>query len=219
MRLASPTPASRLAAASGAAAAAAVLLAGCDMLPLDDAAGEPDVEEATPSPEAAEAEEGRFALPTSCEEVGAMELVGDLAPEGTVVEEQSEEIEEVSGAEQLSCAWYDSASADPGAESFVLVFTVNVDPGDRTQVVRVPGPQEEMNWEVDVDVDVDSYWTPESDELNGELEYVSTVDGSSRQLYLSLPGEFHVSAVAMFSEVTREEMERIVLEAAERAGS
>ncbi|MDA8371166.1 MAG: hypothetical protein M0026_15050 [Nocardiopsaceae bacterium] len=218
MRFVSSSPALRGAAAAGAAFAAGVLLAGCSELPFDtddlDIDGLP-TEGASASPDPS-ADAAAFALPESCADIGAAEVVGDLAPEGAVLDEEAGEVEDVPDAEQVSCFWYDSTAQEPGGESFALVFTVNTDPSDNAEVVRVPGEQEEMNWEVDVDVDVDSYHTDAADELGGELKYVSTVEGSSKHLYLSLPGEFHVSATAMSSDAAKEDLEKVVLAAAQQ---
>ncbi|WP_114399915.1 hypothetical protein [Marinitenerispora sediminis] len=202
---------------AGTLAVTGVVLASCGVLPVGDLPELPGAdEEAAPSPSPEPTtEQASFVLPASCAEIGAEELAGELVPAGAVVDEQAAEVEGHPDAEQLSCVWH--AGTDVRAESFSLVFTLNVDPTGRAQVVRLPGAQEEMNWEVDVDVDVDSYRSAEADALGGELEYVSTVEGSSRNLYLSLPGEFHVSVTAMYSEATREEMERVVIAAAERA--
>ncbi|MFC7330429.1 hypothetical protein [Marinactinospora rubrisoli] len=213
-------PSSRLfwfVAGGGTLAVTAVVLVSCGVLPVGDLPELPGGEDtaASPSPEPT-AEQAGFALPASCAEIGAQELAGNLVPAGAVVEEEITEVEGHPGAEQVSCVWQAAGGTDPRAESLALVFTVNVDPTGRTQVVRLPGAQEEMNWEVDVDVDVDNYRSAEADALGGELEYVSTVEGFSRNLYLSLPGEFHVSVTAMYSEATREEMERVVIAAAER---
>jgi len=70
---------------------------------------------------------------------------------------------------------------------------------------------------VDIDVDVHTYHTDDTDELGGDLEYVGAVDGSSTQLYLELPDEFYVTAVVTNADVEREELERVVLQAAENA--
>ncbi|TDQ50734.1 hypothetical protein [Actinorugispora endophytica] len=216
MRLVPSSPLSWFAATAGAVLAAGVLFVGCGALPLDGASEGPADAEASPTPAPSPTPEAaRFALPASCAEVGADELVGGLAPEGAAVAEEAGEIEGVTDAARLSCAWHDSAAAGAGA-SFALVFTVNADPSDKAPVVRMPGGQEEMNWEVDVDVDVDTYRTDQADELGGELKSVTTVEGSSRQLHLSLPGDFHVSAVAMFSDASREDMEHVLVSAALR---
>ncbi|WP_150240184.1 hypothetical protein [Nocardiopsis quinghaiensis] len=173
---------------------------------------------AGPSPEEEPAEEEQaasgYGLPESCEAAGAAEAVGDLAP-GTVLTEEIGEVEGIDGAEQVMCSFSDGGTG-PGSPSFTLVFTQNVDPSANPDVVRVPGAEEEMNWEVDIDVDVDNYHTDEADSLGGELEYVGAVDGSSRNLYLSLPGDLYVTAIAHSDEVPREDLERVVMLAAEQ---
>jgi hypothetical protein len=113
------------------------------------------------------------------------------------------------------CSFSDGGTG-PDTPSFTLVFTLNADPSVNPDVVRVPGEQKEMGWEVDIDVDVDNYHTDKADSLGGELEYVGTVDGSSRHLYLSLPGELYVTAIAQSEEVPREDLERVVMLAAEQ---
>jgi hypothetical protein len=94
------------------------------------------------------------------------------------------------------------------------VFTSGADPSANPDVVQVPGAEAEMNWEVDVDVDVDTYHTEDSDDLGGDLEYVGTVDGSSKHLYLQLPGDFYVTAIAYFDDVERGDLEKVVFQAA-----
>ncbi|GAA3761888.1 hypothetical protein HDA32_005761 [Spinactinospora alkalitolerans] len=215
MRLVPSSPVSWSVAAVGVAVAAGALFVGCDVLP-DDAAEGPAAGEATPLPEPS-AEEAPFAVPASCADIGAAELVGDLAPEGAALEEEAGGVEDVPDSEQLSCTWV--GGTEPGGESVALVFTVNADPGDRAAVVRPAGAQEEMDWEVDVDVNVDTYRTDRTDELGGELKLVSTVEGSNRHLHLSLPGDLHVSVFTVSSEATKEEMEQVVLAAAQEAGA
>lgn len=225
MRLVPSTPASWFAATAGVVLTAGALLIGCTMLPLDSETGGLAEADPTPTP-APTAEETLFTVPQSCADAGAAELVGDLAPAGAVVQEDSarEEAgpedgveEDAADAEQLACAWSAPGTTEPDSESLTLVFAVNLDPSDRAAVVRLPGELEEMNWEVDVDVDVDSYHTPEADQLGGELKSVATADGSSRHLSLSLPGDFHILVIAMFSDASQEEMERVLITAAERA--
>ncbi|WP_017601970.1 hypothetical protein [Nocardiopsis lucentensis] len=179
-------------------------------LPLGDPSGEPstgpDAEETPDAP--------GYALPESCAAAGVAEVVGDLAP-GPVLTEESGEVEGVDDAEQLVCS-YGDGGAESGSPTFTVVFTLGADPSTNPDVVRVPGSEERMNWEVDVDVDVDTYHTDEADSLGGDLEYVGTVDGSSRHLYLALPGELHVTAISYFGDVPREDLERVVMTAAER---
>ncbi|WP_019610840.1 hypothetical protein [Nocardiopsis sp. CNS-639] len=186
-------------------------------LPFGDGEEAPEQEAgASPGPEEEQSEQAapEYGLPESCAAAGAAEVVGELAP-GQVLTEEVGEVEGVDGAEQVVCSFSDG-STGPGASSFTLVFTLNADPSTNPDVVRVPGEQEQMNWEVDVDVDVDTYHTEESDSLGGDLEYVGTVDGSSRHLYLALPDELYVTAIAYGEEVPREDLERVVMLAAER---
>ncbi|MFE9246843.1 hypothetical protein [Nocardiopsis sp. NPDC006938] len=222
MRLIPSTPLSCLGTAVAAVVIGGVVLVGCDVVDLDldlslSAGGDSPEEEASasPSPEEQTEEEAQassFGLPESCEAAGAAQIVGDLAP-GQVVTEESGEIEGIEDAEQLSCTFSDG-STEPGTPSFTLVFTSGADPSANPDVVRVPGAEAEMNWEVDVDVDVDTYHTEDSDDLGGDLEYVGTVDGSSRHLYLQLPGDFYVTAIAYFEDVERGDLERVVFQAA-----
>ncbi|MEU3020856.1 hypothetical protein ABZ635_26120 [Nocardiopsis sp. NPDC007018] len=222
MRLIPSTPLSCLGTAVAAVVIGGVVLVGCDVVDLDldlslSAGGDSPEEEASasPSPEEQTEEEAQassFGLPESCEAAGAAQIVGDLAP-GQVVTEESGGIEGIEDAEQLSCTFSDG-STEPGTPSFTLVFTSGADPSANPDVVRVPGAEAEMNWEVDVDVDVDTYHTEDSDDLGGDLEYVGTVDGSSRHLYLQLPGDFYVTAIAYFEDVERGDLERVVFQAA-----
>lgn len=231
MRLIPSTPLAPL----GAAVAAVVLLSGCEGSDFDfdfdldtdffssDSEESPDPS-ADPSPgeegeeeeEDSEEEEqaSNHGLPDSCEAAGVTEVVGDLAP-GTVLDEESGEVEGIDDAEQLVCTLGDG-SGEAEASSFVLVYTVNVDPSTNPDVLRVAEPEEEMNWDVDVDVDVDTYHTDESDDLGGDLEYVSALDGSSSHLYLELPDDFYITAIAYHDEVDRADLERVVFQAAER---
>ncbi|MFL1426407.1 MULTISPECIES: hypothetical protein [unclassified Nocardiopsis] len=229
MRLIPSSPLSCLGTAAVAAVIGGFVLVGCDVVEFDEFDTDftlfsGDGEEASPSPEASaspspEDEEGeeetaQYVLPASCAEAGAAEVVGDLAP-GTVLAEDRGEVEGFADAEQLTCSFSDGTGT-PGTATFTLVFTLNVDPSLSPDVVAVPGAEEEMNWEVDIDVDVDTYHTDEADSLGGDLEYVGTVDGSTRHLYLSLPGELYVTAIAYGEEVPREDLERVVMLAAER---
>lgn len=225
MRLIPSTPLSCLGTAVAAVVIGGVVLVGCDVVDLDfdldlSSGGSDSPEEeasASPSPEDAEEQEeeeeaSSYGLPESCESAGAAQIVGDLAP-GQVLTEESGAIEGIEDAEQLSCTFSDG-STEPGTSSFTLVFTSGADPSANPDVVQVPGAEAEMNWEVDVDVDVDTYHTEDSDDLDGDLEYVGTVDGSSRHLYLQLPGDFHVTAIAYFDEVERGDLEKVVFQAA-----
>ncbi|MDE3725106.1 MULTISPECIES: hypothetical protein [Nocardiopsis] len=229
MRLIPSSPLSCLGTAVVAVVIGGFALVGCDVVDLDEFDTDFSLfsgdEEASPSPGASASpspgeEEGEpedtaeYALPESCAEAGAAEVVGDLAP-GTVLAEDRREVDGFADAEQLTCSFSEGTGA-PGAPTFTLVFTLNVDPSLSPDVVAVPGAEEEMNWEVDIDVDVDTYHTDEADSLGGDLEYVGTVDGSTRHLYLSLPGELYVTAIAYGEDVPREELERVVLLAAER---
>ncbi|WP_017606724.1 hypothetical protein [Nocardiopsis alkaliphila] len=229
MRLIPSSPLSCLGTAVAAVVIGGVVLVGCDVVDLDldlslssgDGANSPE-EEASASPEAEDAEgseedpaqASEYGLPESCETAGAAELVGDLAP-GPILSEERGEIDGIEDSEQLSCT-FSEGSTEPGTPSFTIVFTSGADPSANPDVVQVPGAEAEMNWEVDVDVDVDTYHTNESDDLGGDLEYVGTVDGSSRHLYLELPGDFYVTAIAYHEDVERGELERVVLQAAGR---
>ncbi|WP_017545609.1 hypothetical protein [Nocardiopsis prasina] len=222
MRLIPSSPLSCLGTAVAAVVIGGVVLVGCDVVDLDldlsmSSGGSDSPEEeasASPSPEEEPEEEeaSAYGLPESCEAAGAAQIVGDLAP-GQVLTEESGEIEGIENAEQLSCTFSDG-STEPGTPSFTLVFTSGADPSANPDVVQVPGAEAEMNWEVDVDVDVDTYHTEDSDDLGADLEYVGTVDGSSRHLYLQLPGDFHVTAIAYFEDVERGDLERVVFQAA-----
>ncbi|MBR8740923.1 hypothetical protein [Nocardiopsis sp. MG754419] len=227
MRLIPSSPLSCLGTAVAAVLIGGVVLVGCDAVDLDldlslsggDGADAPDGEaSASPDPDAEDTEDteeqdaSAYGLPESCEAAGAAQIVGDLAP-GTVLTEESGEVDGVEDTEQLSCTFSDGGTG-PGTASFTLVFTSGADPSANPDVVQVPGAEAEMNWEVDVDVDVDTYHTEESDDLGGDLEYVGTVDGSSRHLYLELPGDFYVTAVAYHEDVERGDLERVVLQAA-----
>ncbi|WP_017590741.1 hypothetical protein [Nocardiopsis ganjiahuensis] len=224
MRLIPSTPLSCLGTAVAAVVIGGVVLVGCDVVDLDldlslssDGAESPEEEaSAGPSPEDTEEQEeeqaSSFGLPESCEAAGAAQIVGDLAP-GQVLTEESGPVEGIEDAEQLSCTFSDGTTG-AGTPSFTLVFTSGADPSANPDVVQVPGAEAEMNWEVDVDVDVDTYHTEDADDLGGDLEYVGTVDGSSRHLYLQLPGDFYVTAIAFFDEVERGELERVVFQAA-----
>ncbi|MFD6951871.1 hypothetical protein A6A08_15585 [Nocardiopsis sp. TSRI0078] len=230
MRLIPSTRLSCLGTAAAVVVIGGVVLVGFDVIDLDEfdmdlslswgedeesPAEEPGAEP-SPGEEAEEEEQAAadYGLPESCEDAGAAEVVGDLAP-GTVLTEEVGEVEGIDGAEQVVCSFSDGGTG-PGTSSFTLVFTLNADPSLNPDVVRVPGEEEQMNWEVDVDVDVDNYHTDEADSLGGDLEYVGTVDGSSRHLYLSLPGELYVTAIAHAEEVPREDLERVVMLAAEQ---
>lgn len=214
----------------GAAVAAVVLLSGCEGsdfdfdFDTDFLSGEdsPDPSE-SPSPEDEEdgqeedgQDEGQasgYALPQSCEAADISGAAGGLAP-GTDLTEESGEIEDIDGAEQVSCTL---SGGEAGSATLTVVFTEGTDPSANPDIIQVPGAQEEMNWDVDIDVDVDTYHTDETDDLGGDLEYVGAVDGSTTQLYLELPDEFYVTAVVTNADVDREELERVVLQAAENA--
>lgn len=217
----------------GAAVAAVVLVSGCEgsefdlEFDTDFLSGEesPDPSE-SPSPEDGEdGEDGEdedgqdeeqasgYTLPESCEAADVSGAAGDLAP-GTDVTEESGEIEDIDGAEQISCTL---SGGEAGSATLTVVFTEGTDPSANPEVIQVPGAEEEMNWDVDIDVDVDTYHTDETDDLGGDLEYVGAVDGSTTQLYLELPDEFYVTAVVTNADVDREELERVVLQAAENA--
>ncbi|GAB2517938.1 hypothetical protein [Nocardiopsis aegyptia] len=224
MRLIPSKPLSCLGTAVVAVVVGGVVLVGCDVVDLDEVGDFGSLEDidmelpeggviasGDPSPEE---EASAYGLPESCAAAGAAEVVGDLAP-GPVLAEESGAVEGIDDAEQLTCSFSDG-STEPGTPVFTLVFTSNADPSANPDVVRVPGAEAEMNWEVDVDVDVDTYHNDETDALGGDLEYVGTVDGSSRQLFLSLPGDFYVAAIAFGEDVAREDLERVVMTAAEQ---
>ncbi|MFE3460825.1 hypothetical protein ACFXKD_25060 [Nocardiopsis aegyptia] len=224
MRLIPSKPLSCLGTAVVAVVVGGVVLVGCDVVDLDEVGDFGSLEDidmelpeggviasGDPSPEE---EASAYGLPESCAAAGAAEVVGDLAP-GPVLAEESGAVEGIDDAEQLTCSFSDG-STEPGTPVFTLVFTSNADPSANPDVVRVPGAEAEMNWEVDVDVDVDTYQNDETDALGGDLEYVGTVDGSSRQLFLSLPGDFYVAAIAFGEDVAREDLERVVMTAAEQ---
>lgn len=212
----------------GAAVTAVVLLSGCEggdfEFDTDFFSGEesPGPSE-SPSPEDEEngededgQDEGQasgYALPQSCEAADVSGAAGALAP-GTDLTEESGEIEDIDGAEQISCTL---SGGEAGSGTLTVVFTEGADPSANPDVIQVPNSEEEMNWDVDIDVDVDTYHTDDTDDLGGDLEYVGAVDGSSTQLYLELPDEFYVTAVVTNADVEREELERVVLQAAENA--
>ncbi|GAA1447437.1 hypothetical protein [Nocardiopsis tropica] len=231
MRLIPSSPLSCLGTAAVAVVVGGFVLVGCDVVdtdefdmdfsffsadgeesPDEDPSAEPGAEEG--EEEETEQEASSYGLPDSCAAAGAAEVVGDLAP-GPVLAEDAGPVEGIDGAEQVVCSFSDG-SGTTGAPSLTLVFTAGADPSANPDVVQVPGAEEEMNWEVDIDVDVDTYHTDESDSLGGDLEYVGTVDGSSRNLYLSLPGDLYVTVISYGEEVPREDLERIVMQAAER---
>lgn len=227
MRLIPSTPLAPL----GAAVAAVVLLSGCEGSDLDldfdtdffSSEESPDPSE-SPSPEddeeGGEDEDGEddeqasgYTLPQSCEAADVTGAAGALAP-GTDLSEESGEIDDIDGAAQVACSL---SGGEAGSGTLTVVFTEGADPSANPDVIQVPGDEEEMNWDVDIDVDVDSYHTDESDDLGGDLEYVGAVDGSSTHLYLELPDEFYVTAIVTGADVDRDELERVVLQAAENA--
>ncbi|MFI6579381.1 hypothetical protein ACIBFB_26660 [Nocardiopsis sp. NPDC050513] len=230
MRLIPSTPLSCLGTAVVTVVVGGAVLVGFGVidLDLDLSLSGGDVEnpldwmaDAVPSAEPSDGAEGQdasgYALPASCAAAGVAEAVGDLAP-GPVLTEEVGAVEGIDGAEQVVCSYSDGGTG-PGGTVLTVVFTLGADPSANPDVVQVPGAEERMNWEVDVDVDVDTYHTDESDSLGGDLEYVGTVDGSSRHLYLALPGELHVTAISTNGEVPREDLERVVMAAAERIRS
>ncbi|MEY9211981.1 hypothetical protein NI17_007795 [Thermobifida halotolerans] len=213
MRLIPSTRTGCIAATAGVVVVGGLVFLGYRHLLGDDEFTLPVTALTSPAPTPTPADV-TFTLPDTCAEAGATELVGDLAPQGTALVEDSEESDDAD-ARQLSCVWTDGTDAD--SEALMLVFAVNIDPSDRVAVVRLPDEQREqqdMGWEVDVDVNVDTYRTTATDPLGGELKYVTTVDGSSRQLSLELPGEVHIAAVALFSDIPREDMEQLLVTAA-----
>ena len=215
MRLIPSTPAGCLAATAGIVVVGGLVYFGYQYLTGDDHFTLPVTALTSPAPTPTPPDTA-FALPDSCAEAGATELVGDLAPQAAAPVEATEEINDAD-ARQLTCTW--SEGTDPDSESITLVFAVNVDPSDRLTVIRPEQagqpPQQEMGWEVDVDVNTDTYQTTQTDELGGELKYLVTVDGSLRQLSLQLPGDTHISVIASSSDISQQEMEQILFTAAQ----
>lgn len=246
MRLVTSPPA-RYAVAVGVVLTASTMLAGCDMLPDDLAdglsgigddigddlgdigddlseAGEDLADELSQAGEdivgdltdlSGSGEESDSSdLPSSCAEVDGGSLAGDLIPAGATVDER---FEEAGGdAAQLSCVWRDQQD---DSQWFALVFAVNTEPDDLAALADDEAEEEgQMAWEVDIDTYQDSYHTDEADELGGDLEFVETVDGSSQQVQLSLPGNRHVLAVGALDGITQQDLERIVMAAASQVG-
>ena len=215
MRLIPSTPAGCLAATAGVVVVGGLVYFGYQYLTGDDEFTLPVTALTSPAPTPPPVDTD-FALPENCAEAGAAELVGDLAPQGAALVEDTEDIDDAD-ARQLSCTWVNGT--DPDSEALMLVFAVNVDPSDRVAVVRVDEAEQqthEMGWEVDVDVNTDTYQTTQTDQLGGELKYLVTVDGSLRQLSLRLPGDVHVSVVASSSDISQEDMEHLLLTAAQQ---
>ncbi|GAA3985003.1 hypothetical protein FOF52_06110 [Thermobifida alba] len=215
MRLIPSTPAGCLAATAGVVVVGGLVYFGYQYLTGDDEFTLPVTALTSPAPTPTPVDTD-FALPENCAEAGAAELVGDLAPQGAALVEDTEDIDDAD-ARQLSCTWVNGT--DPDSEALMLVFAVNVDPSDRVAVVRIDETEQqthEMGWEVDVDVNTDTYQTTQTDQLGGELKYLVTVDGSLRQLSLRLPGDVHVSVVASSSDISQEDMEHLLLTAAQQ---
>ncbi|WP_017596678.1 hypothetical protein [Nocardiopsis potens] len=224
MRRFPPTaPISRTALLAGVLAASGVLLAGCGDLSFggDEALGDlelPDLGAVLPSA-SPEAEEEKAAgdLPSTCAEAGAEELAGGYIPSGASLSEDDGAPEGAGeDARQLSCVWTGSGEGDGGAPVLALVFTLNADPADAAQVIQEAGGEKEANWEVDVDVYGDTYHSAEADELDGELEYLTTAAGNTRYVILTLPGDLHVTASALNTDVAQEDLEQLAVQAAQR---
>lgn len=210
MRLIPSTPAGCLAAAVGVVVVGGLGYVGYQYF-SDDEFTLPVTALTSPAPTPSPVD-ATFTLPGTCVEAHAPELVGDLAPPGATLVENVETIDEAD-ARQLSCTW----STD--SQSLTLVFAVNVDPSDRVSVVSLNDAEQqtrEMGWEVDVDVTTDSYQNTHTDELGGELKTLTTVDGSLQQLSLQLPGDVHVSLIASSMDISQEDMERILITAAQQ---
>ncbi|QVQ50530.1 hypothetical protein J4H86_16650 [Spiractinospora alimapuensis] len=159
--------------------------------------------------EEGEEEAASYGFPESCAEAGAAEAAGDLLPFGAQVQEDSGEFEAYADARYLICSW------DGQEESFTLIYTENADPSGLVNLAGESGEQE-MNWEVDVDMDVENYRSTEADELGGDLDYSSTVDGNTQIMHLSLPDNFWVAGVSVNQDVEQPDLERVVYDAAER---
>src|SRR5690606_27246790 len=208
MRFPPIAPTSRTALLAGVLAASGVLLAGCGDLSFDgdEAFGDlelPDLGSIVPSasPEAEE-EKAAGELPSSCAEAGAEELAGGYVPSGASLSEDDQAPEGAGDdARQLACVWPGSAEGAGGAPALARVFTLNADAADAAQVIQEAGGEKEANWEVDVDVYGDTYHSADADELDGELEYLTTAAGSARYVILTLPGDLHVTASTLHTDV------------------
>lgn len=210
-----PRP-TRAAAAAGGIAAVGVLLAGCSGADVGEGVGDlelPDlgamIPSASPS-EGAEGAEDAPALPASCAEAGAAEVVGDSVPAGAQMEEESGAIEGADGAERLGCVWSGQDA------SVAVVYALNADTADLTQVLQESAGGPEANWEVDVDVYGDTYHSEGADAVGGELEYLATAGDTTRYVLLTLPGDVRVAAAANGGGLEQEDLERIALEAGQR---
>lgn len=171
----------------------------------DDEGDEGDSEDEADEEEEAAA----YGFPESCADAGAAESAGDLVPLGVTVQEDFGEFEQYADARYLVCAW------DGPEEAFTLIYTENADPSGLVNLAGETGEQE-MNWEVDVDIDVENYRSTEADELGGDLDYSSTTDGSTKIMHLSLPNNFWVAGVSVNQDVEQQDLERVVYDAAER---
>ncbi|GAB3478165.1 hypothetical protein [Nocardiopsis coralliicola] len=208
---------------AGVLAAAGVLTAGCSEMPdmpFGDDLGDmelPDLSEVLPSA-SPDAEEGESAaLPASCTEIGAEGLASGLVPAGAALNEDASAPEDGGpDAERLACTWAGSAEGG-GAPALSLVFTRNADPAGAVQLVQAP--EEEANWEVDVDTYDDTYQSSESDALDGELAYSTTVEGGTQHVTLTLPGDLHVTAVAQNIDTDRDQLEQLAVQAAQQSGA
>src|SRR5690606_491164 len=232
MRFPPIAPTSRTALLAGVLAASGVLLAGCGDLSFDgdEAFGDlelPDLGSIVPSasPEAEE-EKAAGELPSSCAEAGAEELAGGYVPSGASLSEDDQAPEGAGDdARQLSCVWTGSAEGDGGAPVLALVVPPNADPAAAAQgiqqaraaqVSQEGGGEKEANGEVDVDVYGDTYHSADADELDGELEYLTTAAGSARYVILTLPGDLHVTASTLHTDVAQEDLEQLAVQAAQR---
>ncbi|WP_017623039.1 hypothetical protein [Nocardiopsis chromatogenes] len=207
-----PRP-TRAAAAAGGLAAVGVLLAGCSGADVGEGVGDlelPDLGAMVPSASPSEEAEAATALPASCAEAGAAEVVGGSVPQGAQLQEESGAIEGADGAERLGCVW-----SGEGA-SVAVVYALNADTADLTQVLQESGGGPEANWEVDVDVYGDTYHSEDADAVGGELEYLATAGDTTRYVLLTLPGDVRVAAAATGGGLEQEDLERIALEAGQR---
>lgn len=216
MPLPSSSPLTRAASAAGALTAAGVLLAGCSgSVDFGGEVGElelPDLGEVVPSASPSADAEGADmpALPASCAEAGAADLVGGRVPAGAQLEEETGAVEGVEDSERLGCVWSGQG------ESVAVVYAVNVDTTDLAQMVQVSTGQKEANWEVDVDVYGDTYHSEDADAVGGELEYMATAGDTTRYVFLTLPGDVHVAAAATGGDLEQQDLEQIALQAGQR---
>src|SRR5690606_12435022 len=103
MRLIPSTPAGCLAATAGVVVVGGLVYFGYQYLTGDDEFTLPVTALTSPAPTPTPVDTD-FALPENCAEAGAAELVGDLAPQGAALVEDTEDIDDAD-ARQLSCTW------------------------------------------------------------------------------------------------------------------